>query len=72
MGMVSDAGNGIVNLFKLLLLLIVNAFCVLGMMYLPLVVLGIDKPDECWKFVLCVSGAIGYFIALSWFGKSMR
>lgn len=69
MGMMNDAWNGIIVLVKVLFLLIAVAVCVLGMMYLPIAVLGIDKVDAVWKAMLCGSGVIGVIYSLAYIGK---
>lgn len=69
MGMMKDAGNGIIVLVRLLFLLIAVAVCGLGMMYLPVAVLGIDKVDAVWKAMLCGSGVIGVIYYLAYIGK---
>lgn len=67
--MMNDAWNGIIVLVKVLFLLIAVAVCVLGMMYLPIAVLGIDKVDAVWKAMLCGSGVIGVIYFLAYIGK---
>lgn len=69
MGMMNDAGNGIIVLVRLLFLLIAVTVCGIGMMYLPIAVLGIDKVDAAWKGLLCVSGVFGVIYCLAYIGK---
>ena len=67
--MMNDAWNGIIVLVKVMFILIAVAVCVLGMMYLPVAVLGIDKVDAVWKVMLCGSGAIGVIYFLAYIGR---
>lgn len=69
MGMIGDAGNGIVVLVRVAIFLVCLTVCGLGMLYLPLAVLGIDNVDALWKGVLCVSGVIGTFWSLAYIGR---
>jgi len=69
MGMMNDAGNGLVLLFRFALFMVVLTICGLGMMYLPLAILGIDKVDEWWKAMFCLGGVFGYIKSLAYLGR---
>jgi len=69
MGVARDAGNGLVMLIRFALFMVVLTICGLGMMYLPLAILGIDKVDEWWKAMFCLGGVIGYIKSLAYIGR---
>lgn len=72
MGILRDAFNGVVFLIRFAIFMVVVGICTLGVMYLPLAVLGIDRVDAWWKGLLCVSGVIGAILFLAYLGRDSR
>ena len=65
MEMLKDMMNGLGVLFKFGCLAVMYSVCMLGALYLPLALLGINKCDNPLKLALCAFGVygIGYIIA---------